>query len=100
MASLIVQHDGSTAGTALRGRVLIGRRPTNHVVIAHPSVSRVHAWVDTAGGDCRITDTGSRTGTFVNGRKVAGQQALRDGDEIQIGPARLRFRAGPDLPPV
>ena len=86
-------------GASLSGRVLIGRRPSNHVVVDDPAVSRIHAWIDTADRQFCITDAGSRTGTFVNGQRVDGSKVpLRHGDRITVGPASLIFRADGSLP--
>ena len=99
MAILIVEHNGTLEGASLSGRILIGRRANNHVVIDHPAVSRIHAWIDTTDRQFCITDAGSRTGTFVNGLRVAGGRlALRHGDRITVGPASLTFRADTSLP--
>src|SRR5687768_1176435 len=98
MAILIVEHKGTVEGASLSGRVLIGRRANNHVVVSDPAVSRIHAWIDTAGQQYCLTDAGSRTGTFVNGQRVANRVALRHGDRINIGPASLTFRTDTSLP--
>ena len=99
MAILIVEHHGNVEGASLSGRVLIGRRTSNHVVVDDPAVSRIHAWIDTADRQFCITDAGSRTGTFVNGQRVGGTKvALRHGDRITIGPASLLFRTDGSLP--
>src|SRR5687768_262066 len=99
MAILIVEHNGTLEGASLSGRILIGRRASNHVVIDDPAVSRIHAWIDTAGRQFCVTDAGSRTGTFVNGQRVAGGRVpLRHGDRITVGPASLTFRADATLP--
>src|SRR5688572_6532845 len=99
MAILIVEHNGTVEGASLSGRVLIGRRPSNHVVVDDPAVSRIHAWIDTTDRQFCITDAGSRTGTFVNGQRVeGGKLALRHGDRITVGPASLIFRADASLP--
>jgi hypothetical protein len=98
MAILIVEHNGTVEGASLNGRVLIGRRPSNHVVVDHPDVSRIHAWIDTAGRQVCLTDAGSRTGTFVNGHRVAAKVPLKHGDRITLGPAALTFRADASLP--
>lgn len=98
MAILIVEHNGTVEGASLSGRVLIGRRSSNHVVVDHPDVSRIHAWVDTAGRQFCVTDAGSRTGTFVNGRRVMAKAPLQHGDRITLGPAALTFRADTSLP--
>jgi hypothetical protein len=98
MAILLVEHNGDILGSTLKGRVLIGRRSGNHVIVDDPAVSRIHAWIDTADQRFCVTDAGSRTGTFVNGKRVQGKADLRDGDRIEIGPARLTFRARTGLP--
>jgi hypothetical protein len=98
MAILIVEHLGTLQGASLSGRVLIGRRESNHVVVDHPDVSRIHAWIDTADRNFCLTDAGSRTGTFVNGIRVAGKVNLHHGDQIGVGPAKLIFRADGSLP--
>jgi pSer/pThr/pTyr-binding forkhead associated (FHA) protein len=98
MAILIVEHNGTVEGASLEGRVLIGRRSSNHVVVDDPDVSRIHAWIDTAGHHFHLTDAGSRTGTYVNGHRVANNVALKHGDRIKIGPATLIFRTDSLLP--
>jgi putative peptide zinc metalloprotease protein len=67
--------------------VTIGRGPTATLRLEDPSVSRVHARI-LAGGDAsgaRIEDAGSSHGTFVNGARLTGPLALRDGARIRIG---------------
>jgi hypothetical protein len=98
MAILLIEHDGDILGSTLKGRVLIGRRSGNHVIVDDPAVSRIHAWIDTADQRFCVTDAGSRTGTFINGKRVQGKADLHDGDRIQVGPARLTFRARAALP--
>jgi hypothetical protein len=98
MAILLIEHNGDILGSALKGRVLIGRRSGNHVIVDDPAVSRIHAWIDTADQRYCVTDAGSRTGTFLNGNRLQGKADLRDGDRIQVGPARLTFRARAALP--
>lgn len=98
MAILIVEHNGTVEGASLEGRVLIGRRTSNHVVVDDPDVSRIHAWIDTAGHQSRLIDAGSRTGIFVNGHRVANNITLKHGDRIQVGPATLIYRTDSALP--
>src|SRR5690349_14994873 len=98
MAILIVEHNGTVEGASLSGRVLIGRRGSNHVVVDDPAVSRIHAWIDTANDDFTLTDAGSRSGTFVNGERVEAKVALSHGDRITVGPASLIFRSDGSLP--
>ena len=70
---------------------------------ANSSVSRAHAHIlfDSASGQWRIFDDGSSLGTtlFRDGRRIdvpahaSRGVALRPGDEIYLGQARLRFEA-------
>jgi len=99
MATLILEHDGRRCGGELQGRMVIGRRQSSQVIINDRSVSRVHAWVGRVGQTYFIADSGSRTGTIVNGRPVEGRRTLHDGDQILIGPARLFFHSDAPLPP-
>ena len=77
----------------LQGRhtLTIGRDPLNGMVISHPVVSRFHAEIKLRQGTYVISDLNSANGTFINGQSVVGQQALRVGDTIRIGPATLIF---------
>src|SRR5215203_4638276 len=70
MSILIIEQHGRRRGTRLLRRLLIGRRKANHVVIDVRTVSIVHAWIDKQGDECILTDTGSRLGTFVNGKRI------------------------------
>jgi hypothetical protein len=72
--------------------VRIGRLPEVEITLADPNVSRVHAEVRPAGTGYVLVDLQSTNGTKVNGKPVTTHE-LRDGDEISIGTARLRFEA-------
>lgn len=48
-----------------------------------------HCMIFTREGQLLIQDLKSRTGTFVNGTKVPGQQELKTGDRVRVG--RLEF---------
>jgi signal transduction histidine kinase len=75
-------------------RSSIGRGGDNDIVLDDPMVSRNHAEVvRQVDGSYQVRDLSSRRGTFVGSRKVA-EAPLRDGDELLIGPIRLRFEVG------
>ena len=65
--------------------LLIGRQSGSHVIIRDSRVSREHARIVAENGEYVIEDCGSRHGTFVNGRRIEGRQALRDSDTIDFG---------------
>jgi pSer/pThr/pTyr-binding forkhead associated (FHA) protein len=97
MPALTFEYSGARYGGTIDGRVLIGRKLTQGVVLSDPSVSRLHAWIDNRQGSFVLTDAGSRTGTFVNGEAIVRWE-LQNGDEIRIGPANLIFIMDDTLP--
>ena len=72
------------------GETFFGR-DKSVVWIDDPSVSRRHARIVVDGDRATIRDLGSKNGTIVNGAPVDGDRDLADGDEIQIGRARMTF---------
>ena len=75
--------------------VRVGRSPAQSQIAFRDdiTVSRFHAVLRLEGNRYRIYDAGSTSGSYVNGRQVPeyGLQ-LGDGDEIQLGAVRLRYR--------
>ncbi|HYM05173.1 MAG TPA: adenylate/guanylate cyclase domain-containing protein [Terriglobales bacterium] len=69
----------------------IGRAEQNAVALIDDMVSRNHAMIQMEGGEFYLIDMGSRNGSFVNGSRLAAPAALRDGDLLGFGKARLRF---------
>jgi putative peptide zinc metalloprotease protein len=65
----------------------IGRAPGASLVLADPSVSRVHARIS---ADAQIEDAGSSHGTYLDGVRVTDPLPLRDGAKIRLGDAELR----------
>ena len=84
-------HELTLADTEVR----VGRSPAQAQIAFRDdiTVSRFHAVLRLEGNRYRIYDAGSTSGTFVNDRPVPeyGLQ-LADGDEIQLGAVRLRYR--------
>ena len=68
----------------------IGREATNKLVIADPSVSRQHAWVEKKDDGYYLVDKNSSNGSYVNGKKIT-QQKLSHNDKVQLGNAQLVF---------
>ncbi|MCA9650696.1 MAG: FHA domain-containing protein [Myxococcales bacterium] len=82
------------------GSLLVGRDETAEIRLDVSGVSRKHARLTVeAGTQVRLTDLGSRNGTFVNAQRIESVP-LREGDELRFGPAVLRLRfIGRDAPP-
>jgi pSer/pThr/pTyr-binding forkhead associated (FHA) protein len=70
-----------------------GRNPDNDVILYDDQVSRHHARITRHGERFLLEDLSSSNGTFLREqRRAAGAPSeLADGDEIQIGSARLIF---------
>lgn len=68
----------------------IGRSLDNDIVLNHGTVSRHHAAVALRGRHTWVRDLGSRNGVFVNRLRVR-EEALNDGDVLQIGPFDLHY---------
>ncbi len=73
---------------------LIGRGHATATQLSDPWVSRAHCRIDTVDGILRLTDVGSKRGTFVNGQRIFDCE-LKSGDAIRIGTTELRFEAEP-----
>ena len=76
-----------------RPRVTIGRGTGNDVCLSDDRlVSETHAVLELYGASFSVRDLGSSNGTFVNGRRLAAEQALRPGDRIELGRTVLVYR--------
>lgn len=94
MAKLIIARDAQRVQTVQLqpGRVSLGRRSRNDIVLDHPTVSGAHAVIDSVGDDCYLEDVNSTNGSFVNGRRV-GRHLLRHADQITLAVFRIQFLA-------
>lgn len=63
----------------------IGRDSSNDLVISDARVSRRHAKLMFTGYLFEIADSGSTNGIYLNGVKVSGSAAVRDGDKLDLG---------------
>ena len=70
--------------------VIIGRDETCDIRIRAKTVSREHCTVEREGQDFVLRDLGSTGGTFLNGQRV-DRVRLRNGIEVTVGPAVLKF---------
>lgn len=72
--------------------LIIGRDPQCDLVISHHSISRRHLRLDCApDGQWLVEDLGSKNGTRMDGRMIAGMQPLSDGAWFAAGDAYLRL---------
>ncbi|MGA2799325.1 MAG: sigma 54-interacting transcriptional regulator [Thermoguttaceae bacterium] len=71
--------------------VIIGRAPTNQIVIKDERCSRMHVEVFMSAGQWTLRDLDSRNGTIVGNEMVVGDWTLKPGDVIRIGHTQLVF---------
>ena len=97
MNQLILVEESPSAGTRheVAAGVTIGREDCE-IVLADPEVSRRHATIRTLDDSFAIEDLGSTNGTFVNGQRLTGVSALKDGDRIKMANSELRVEAQVD----
>ena len=62
----------------------IGRSPESDVLLDDITVSRRHAILKRSGDECRLIDTGSLNGSYVNSY-IVDEAILKNGDRVQIG---------------
>ena len=77
--------------------VVIGRDAHCDIRITSSSVSREHCAVEWQGRSLVLRDLGSTGGTYADGSRL-DQIELRDGMEIKVGPAILKFLDGEGSP--
>jgi hypothetical protein len=68
-------------------RFTIGSSSDNDLALDDPTLSRRHALIESFDGLVQLSDCGSESGTFINGKPVKGGVILRDGDMVAIGSA-------------
>ncbi|MEC7277326.1 MAG: GGDEF domain-containing protein [Bdellovibrionota bacterium] len=92
-ALLVVGGDlNGTIFDLAEGEVSVGRNPDNSIPLEFNGISRYHFKVISGGGDSHVVeDAGSRNGTFVNNKKIEGQQQLNKGDMIKLGNIALKY---------
>jgi len=72
--------------------VSIGRGENNVIILDDPLISRNHALLRSTGTNkYYLMDTGSKNGTYLNGKRVIAPTLLRNGDQIKLGESLLTF---------
>ena len=61
--------------------------------VTSTSVSRRHASLTVEGSAARLSDLGSKNGTFVDEIKIDQPTALRDGARLRFGTLELTYRS-------
>ncbi len=75
----------------LFGGVSLGRSPEADVRIEDRYASQIHARVYPRDGSYYVEDMNSTNGTFLNSKRVNGEERLRHLDRVTIGDTEFRF---------
>ena len=90
LAQLVYQGSGEVIDID-RWETSIGKSKSNDIVLQNTGVSRYHAVIAKKRNEWVITDTFSKTGIYVNDKKVDERMAIEDGDTIAIGTVLFKF---------
>ena len=88
----ITTEEGSARQEELCDAVVVGRSPQCQIRVRDDDVSRQHCRIEPSQEGWIVIDLGSKNGTFVGSDRV-DRHVLKDGDEMRIGPATLKFIA-------
>ncbi|MBW4025975.1 SpoIIE family protein phosphatase [Acidipila rosea] len=102
--TLLLLVDGSSQREAVisHSPFTIGRSPDRDLVLPHPYISRNHAEIVFEGGQFHLVDCGSKSGCYVNSKRVT-RQTLAPNDMIRLGTLEgpiLRFGKAEDTTSV
>lgn len=74
----------------------IGRSRASDIVVDDPAVSRNHCVLLRRASGWYICDTGSKSGTYVNGEEAVGRTRVLIDDVISVGNSQFQFLRGED----
>lgn len=100
LASFVPQS-GLVPGGSLAVRapvVRIGQGAQNEIAIDDDTVSSRHAQLEFAAGVWKLTDLGSKNGTYLEGSRLEPEvpALLTDGANVRFGAVKLQFVAHPE----
>jgi pSer/pThr/pTyr-binding forkhead associated (FHA) protein len=80
--------------------ICVGRATRNDIVIEDTTISSLHAVIDTVDGTHLLTDRESSNGTFLNKKRLEGNESvpLQTGDCLRFGRRVLYYLSGDRLP--
>jgi predicted component of type VI protein secretion system len=71
---------------------LIGRDQGCQLRPSSPAVSKRHCAILAKSGKVFVRDFGSTNGTFINEKQITGEQELKDGDLLKVGPLEFAVK--------
>jgi DNA-binding NtrC family response regulator len=85
---VLLRTSGGKSRALRSGQCLVGSDPANDLVIDEKTVSRRHLKIELCPEGVRITDMGSRNGTFVGGQRIE-RATVNLGTQIHLGTASV-----------
>ncbi len=84
---------------------IIGRDARCHLRPHCSSVSKLHCAIASWAGLIKVKDLKSLNGTLLNGARISGEIAVKNGDRLQVGTLNFEFRiqvlpGSPGAPPI
>ncbi len=75
------------------GVISFGRGPMNRVILPFAAMSKSHGVISHVEGRWEVSDSGSKNGTFVDGKRVhtGAMLPLRDGASLRFGDVTAKF---------
>ncbi len=89
-------HDGEVIPLS-EPKFLIGRESDCHLRPNSEAISRHHCAFTVDDYAVRLRDLGSTNGTFVNGERLRGVEALKNGDRVTVGKLEFAVIMGEDV---
>lgn len=71
----------------------VGRSKQCDIVLNNPTVSRSHAVIFKTKEGWKVADTGSKTGVYVNGKKIKKKAVIDSGDALIFGTVSFIFQS-------
>lgn len=88
--------DAPRRQTFLEFPILIGRDPSNSMILSDPEVSRQHIQIKRRGNLFIISDSGSKNGCYINGERTVNS-IIQNGDKILLGNTEILFATSTEL---
>ena len=91
---------GSRSGQSIPINIpqfMIGRAEDCHLKPRSELISRYHCTILSEDSYVAVRDLGSKNGVYVNGERIVGEQELKNGDHLAIGPLEFEVALSVDL---
>ena len=75
----------------------IGRSKSSDIVVDDPAVSRNHCVLLRRKDGWFVADTGSKSGTYVNGKRIRGRKQVMIDDVIGVGDSEFELKRGAEF---